>query len=401
MSLRKLTDNDREAFAKLLRYAFGSTENTYDGVVPENLDEDAPWLKNLDECYGIFDEDQLLSAGAYFVSPTTIRGKEFQMGGVWGVTTKPQYRKQGLVGKIMDRMLEDMYKESVPISILYPFKHSFYEKFGYKLADEMHGYQIKLDDIIYREINNRVVREVFSLDDIKTVYNKIAGNIYNYMLKRNDNQWKNRLGGKKPGYLFVCYDEKQDPLGYIALKFVEKDKFDNIEEEERTLYVYEMLWFDRETRQSLFNFLKLHHEHRTYVTFTSPDPDIINYVRNPRMKSNQIMANSMFRIIDIKTVLKTFDYSYDANISIKVNDENCKWNNKTFLFEVNNFKGSISETTSSPDVKIDIGSLGQMVVGYRTASQLYNSWDIECTPEMLNILDRLFPTQTNYIRDFF
>ncbi|MHA2203552.1 MAG: sterol carrier protein domain-containing protein, partial [Candidatus Hodarchaeales archaeon] len=59
------------------------------------------------------------------------------------------------------------------------------------------------------------------------------------------------------------------------------------------------------------------------------------------------------------------------------------------------------ETSQSADITINIGPLSQMIVGFRTASQLYDSWEIDCSEEMLPMLNKLFPPQTNFYREFF
>ena len=54
MELRQLTDDDREAFARLARYAFEPTKNTYEDSVPEDF-ESTPWLDDMSQIYGIFE----------------------------------------------------------------------------------------------------------------------------------------------------------------------------------------------------------------------------------------------------------------------------------------------------------------------------------------------------------
>lgn len=109
----------------------------------------------------------------------------------------------------------------------------------------------------------------------------------------------------------------------------------------------------------------------------------------------------MVRIVDLVPVIETFEYEIETDFVLKVEDQWCNWNNNIYHFKVSKEETKLKTTTQAPDVSIGIGSLSQMVVGYRNASQLYDSWEIDCPKEMVHILDRLFPKQNNFFRDFF
>ncbi|MHA2496465.1 MAG: GNAT family N-acetyltransferase [Candidatus Hodarchaeales archaeon] len=402
MEIRQLNSDDRENFARLMRYAFEPTKNTYDKAVKEDWEDTQPHLKDMSQCYGCFDGEAMVSVSAFFESTVIIRKKEIPFGGVWGVATAPHYRNQGLIRLIFKQMLQEMNLKGIPLSILYPFKFSFYERFGYKMANEVRRYQIEVNEIITRPVSDRSVSEVFSLEDIKPIYREIAGNSYNYMVKRTEEDWRRRINPERPGYFFVCYDDNKKPKGYLIAQFQEREAED-FEKSEETIYLAEIFWTDRKTRQALFNFLKDHTDHRRYVLFGSADPCMLSYVENPRVKQTDIFAGSMARIVNVKDILEGFDYpsEEDASFVMQVKDSFCEWNNSSFSCNLDGGKVTIAKTSNSADVSIEIGALTQMIVGYRTASQLHESWEIESSPQLLQTLDRLFPNQNNFFRDFF
>ncbi len=403
MEFRQLSSKDREVFAKLSQYAFEPTKNTYENVVSEDFEEFKPHLKDMSQVYGYFDNDHLVSTCAFFSSAVIIRKKELSMSGIWGVATAPQYRRKGLVRQILVKILKEMRENGILISTLYPFKYSYYERFGWKLANINHRYHIELDKFISRPVANRTVREVFTLDHLKEVYSKIAGEKYNYMTKRTEDDWRRRINPKEPGFSFVCYNANDNPCGYLVLRFMEHLPPDSegIDKSEQTIYLPEIYWNDRETKQALFNFLKTHVDHRKYVVFSSPDSNMLAFLEEARIKANEVFPGSMARIVDVISVIEAFDYSEEVNFVLKVKDPECDWNNKSFSMSVSGGKAKLEETTHTPDVSIDIGSLSQMIAGFRTASQLYDSWEIDCSKEILPVLDRLFPPQKNFFREFF
>lgn len=403
MEKRKLTSNDREAYAKLARYAFFSTENTYDNVVPEDYEKSKPHLKDMSQVYGCFEKDKLVSSAAYFKSSVVIRNKTLPMSGIWGVATAPNYRNKGLIRQLLIQMLNDQYHEKIPISVLHPFKFAFYEKFGWRLADEVHRYHIEIDNINYKEIADRTIREVYELDHIKEVYSKVITQKYNYMVKRTTGDWRRKVDPKKPGFIFVCYDSNDNPCGYLILRFLEHEppSYEGVEQCRETIYLPEIFWLDRKTKQCLFNFLQKHIDHRKYVLFSCADSNIQVFLKEPRVKAHDVFPGSMVRIVDIIPVIEIFDYPEDTDFILKVTDQWCDWNNNTYNCKISEQKATLEKSTKSPDVTIDIGSLSQMVVGYRNASQLHDSWEINCSKDMIPILDRLFPKQNNFFRDFF
>jgi predicted N-acetyltransferase YhbS len=60
-----------------------------------------------------------------------IRGSVHQMAGIAGVATSPLARRRGHVRALLTDLLAQMRDTGHPVSALYPFRPSFYERFGY------------------------------------------------------------------------------------------------------------------------------------------------------------------------------------------------------------------------------------------------------------------------------
>ncbi|SBT50548.1 GNAT family N-acetyltransferase [Micromonospora auratinigra] len=60
-----------------------------------------------------------------------LRGSVLPMAGVAGVTSQPLARRSGYVRALLHKLLDEMRDEGHPLSALYPFRASFYERFGY------------------------------------------------------------------------------------------------------------------------------------------------------------------------------------------------------------------------------------------------------------------------------
>ncbi|MEV4537329.1 GNAT family N-acetyltransferase [Asanoa sp. NPDC049518] len=60
-----------------------------------------------------------------------VRGAVVPMAGVASIATHPLARRRGLVRTLLNQLLEDMRDDGNPVSTLYPFRPSFYARFGY------------------------------------------------------------------------------------------------------------------------------------------------------------------------------------------------------------------------------------------------------------------------------
>jgi hypothetical protein len=60
-----------------------------------------------------------------------VRGSVVPMGGVAGVSTMPAGRRKGHVRALMTQAFGHMREDGQPVSALYPFRESFYERLGY------------------------------------------------------------------------------------------------------------------------------------------------------------------------------------------------------------------------------------------------------------------------------
>jgi len=141
--IRKLVEKDREEYRKLMRYAFETGKNNY---------EDLKWPSDkipMDRYYGAFDEETLVAGAMIIPFEIRMRSQDFKMYGVAGVASKPEYRNHGIIREIMIKMFKEMYENKIPISVLYPFKLSFYEILGYKLVDEHFTYEFSISDIVH------------------------------------------------------------------------------------------------------------------------------------------------------------------------------------------------------------------------------------------------------------
>lgn len=72
-----------------------------------------------------------LAGAAAFPMQQNVRGLVHDMAGVASVASHPSARRRGLVRELMRRLLRQMREQGCAVSALYPFRPSFYARFGY------------------------------------------------------------------------------------------------------------------------------------------------------------------------------------------------------------------------------------------------------------------------------
>lgn len=108
-------------------YAFGKTPT------PRDMDKaraGLPYMKR-STCLAVFVDGAPQATCRVHDMTENIRGKVMPMGGIGGVASLPQGRRQGLVRGMLTRSFELMRESGKPVSTLYPFRDSFYERLGY------------------------------------------------------------------------------------------------------------------------------------------------------------------------------------------------------------------------------------------------------------------------------
>jgi GNAT superfamily N-acetyltransferase len=129
MEIRRISSKERLTHSfPLQAYAFEASP-----APPEDAERWPAWLPFQEDSITLVVEDAGTALAAVTAIPMrqNVRGTLHPMAGIAGVTVHPVARRQGHIRALMDRLLGDMRDDGHPVSALYPFRASFYERFGY------------------------------------------------------------------------------------------------------------------------------------------------------------------------------------------------------------------------------------------------------------------------------
>lgn len=102
---------------------------------------------------------------------------------IWGVCTLPSMRRLGLAEKLMDRAHQKLKNQGYNICALHPFRHSFYEKFGYITYNKIFKVEGgKLSDKLEANLSIKKVEDIRA-EDFKCVEKYKRTDINSYTFK--------------------------------------------------------------------------------------------------------------------------------------------------------------------------------------------------------------------------
>ncbi|GLW28597.1 GNAT family N-acetyltransferase [Actinoplanes regularis] len=129
MEIRQITAAERTAkMFPLQAYAFRSSPWTEEDETKHR--ERAPFFETTTMLVAE-EEGEALACAAAYPMLQNVRGLVREMAGVASIASRPEARRQGLVRRLLERLLPQMRAQGCAVSALYPFRPSFYARFGY------------------------------------------------------------------------------------------------------------------------------------------------------------------------------------------------------------------------------------------------------------------------------
>jgi len=403
MKIKKLTKDYKNDLQKYFKIFFNMPFENEDDKDEEFFNNDDLWRF----VWGAFEKEKLVSTYISFDVEIKIRQKWFKGHYLDGLGTLPGYRNKGYIKKMTKKDFDFCYENDIPVILLDPFKHSYYEKFGFKTA--FTNYQLELpfqllnsnfvETGYHTEIDFINENENLKNDKIK-LYEKIQDySRYNEM--KMASPYDKSVFLNKKQLLCVVYDG-EEAKGYMIC-----------EKEKRKLNIYNFKYTDIKSLIELRNLLISFKDQMKTFDFTKLPPDfpyemfIESYYGGGNYSVRKLFETRMMRIIKPQILLENLAIlPDDYSIKLKVNDDMIKQNNKIFLID----KNGVQETKEKQDLTIDIRDLSQMITGYKPPKVLYREAKfeeykninlLESVPKIIENLENIFPPEITFTGEEF
>ncbi len=395
LTARRINETELAKVMELFRIAFEFPEanpKDNDTMLAElRANPDSRHSKYALEKWAAFDEEGNMAAwigGARFTA--RFDGHEFPMSGIGGVSSLPQYRRQGGIRLCFEQQLRDNYDDGVVLSYLFPFSTQFYGKFGYEPTGKVCYYTIPLRAIDLDKTVGGYVKPLYKGDrkaDIIKVYNDYTKNC-NFSCVRDEEDWarfdKHDMS-QNGQYIYVWYNDAGEAKGVLGFR-KEKDETEKFNLQADRL----MFWFsDAEGLRGLLQFARGYETYyRNLVVKLPYDFPIYAYVREWAIYPQKCMTYSMgmARAINVQKVLEAAAYRGDGALKIAVEDKYLPENNKTFAVEFKDGKAtSVTTTEDAADISLPINIFSKFIFGDPDAPNIehYPGVKVNCCKEAL------------------
>jgi len=302
--LRQATEADIPSLAALWTEVFPGTRSGEERV--RELREGM--------AYGALQDCRLLEVGGRVAAALRayrlelhVRGRLYAVLGLAGVGVAPDFRRRGLGRKICVEALREAHSWGAVLSLLFPFRVSFYGGLGYVLAGELHHYRFRLSDLPLYPGWERVERvSEAGFGEVREVYARVAKGS-NGMLERKPGAWRTL---QAPGCdLYLCRGDRGVARGYVV---VHRGPW---KAARPTLRVREMVWEDDETYRAMLGWLSAQRDQYAHAVYDAlPSEAFHRHLPHPRregsgrprglwFESARILRGPMLRVVDVGGLL--------------------------------------------------------------------------------------------------
>ncbi|NHN34579.1 GNAT family N-acetyltransferase [Paenibacillus agricola] len=365
-----------------------------------------------------------------------LHGKRFNMGGIAGVATWPEYRRGGLVAGLLHHSLQVMKDQGQTLSFLHPFQFGFYRKFGWETYCDYIKYEIPTALLPKLPAPpGRMVRVNHDMELLNPIYRSYATR-YNGTLDRNEQWWQRRIFENRKGDIVAYYDDNGVASGYVQY-----------EVKDRVCKIHELVALHYEAEKALWRFIADHDSMIEKVTLQAPADDRLPFLLdNPRIKQ-ELVPYFMARIVDVAGFLEQFPFAANAGrvvqagagggaragavnetaagtreLVLKIKDAHAEWNNGSFVVKIDatgaasveklpegssivsgaeaEGGGSIG-SAGATGLSCDISTLAAIFMGYQQPSFLQRINRLQGSDEAVQSLEALLPQQQTYLADYF
>ena len=433
---RYLETDDLDQYNALLRYTFQVTEEelTATGWKDDEIKQSKfPVLERAD-VLGCFDGDTLVSQFAVYPLKMNIYDEVYHVGFVTSVCTYPEYTGQGIMKKLMIQGLTRMYEEGKTFALLYPYSIPLYHHLGWEIVSNKISFNIKDRQIPTKVQAPGYVRRVaWDNTDFHELHSHFAS-VTHGCLFRNNLAWEEYWRWDEDDTnVAIYYNRKDKPCGYMVY-LIKND----------IMHIKEMIYLNREAQKGLWEYIHAHDSMidevrgNTYfnepIAFDMDDSDIVE----------TIQPYIMGRIVDVEQFLEQYPCAPDAHlrIALDIEDPFIEENTATYVVEFCEGKTVVHEVYRGADtaaltcdadnavavqqesdgaavdaarlerdpmrthmnsfarLHMSIGTLTCLLMGYKTAAQLFERERIQGDAAGVEALDAALLHECPYISDY-
>lgn len=397
LTMKKVGMEHLKQYNQLLRYVFQVTDQQLQQVgweEKEIIRAKAPTLEQAD-VLGWFDGDNLISQVAVYPMKVRIFSKVYDMGGLTGVGTYPEYANQGLMHKLLEQALKNMKDRQQSICYLYPYSVPYYRRKGWEIISDRITYEISDYQLPKnKQVPGEVHRLEVESEEVRKTYERFALQTHGALL-RDDLAWNEYLLWDTDDLMAaVYYNEQGDPDGYVLYDI-----------RDEVFHIKDMIFVNEEARSGLWNFISAHFSMITKVIGNTYTDEPLAFLLEDADIRETISPYFMARIVDLEAFINQYPFKPDnvkREWTFTMDDPILTCNQGVFTLTISEAgQGEIKRTTAKTNDRINIQTMTTMLLGYKRPDYLYKIGRLVCNSETLDMLEDAIEQQIPYFSDYF
>lgn len=324
IEIRKIEDEKGiEDYRKLAKYCFIDTGGWTDRFIPPKNKKDSIW--------GLFEDKNLASAMTLKHYESNLFGEKVNLAGISAVVSSPESRNKGYVKELFKNILPYLRNDDYLASALYPFKHSYYNKFGYGSIGGMNDFIFPPSNIELQSKDYFTARKIANNNDFKkdvsNIFNQWISQ-YNFGIYFTDDSidvfFENIENNKSQAFMF--YDTNNIPKGFVTYKLNPEKMFSS------KIEIEKIAWLDSDALVAILNFLAKHRDQCHEIRFQSPKNIPLWLLLKEARPTQSVYYQWMARPVNvIKTLeMKSRDINFKGHVTFSIIDDYIPENTGTY-----------------------------------------------------------------------
>jgi predicted acetyltransferase len=323
-------------------------------------------------------EAEPVAALTFFQRPMSLNGGELPAGLVASVAVPPEQRRRGYGHQLMADLLNELYAQQTPISLLFPFSVGWYRTLGYGLANA--NWYLELPPRLLRDtVERRHVRRAGPDDEsgMRACYDRarcLPRN--NGWLSRGAWEWQNRVW--KAEHDKVVYSVDGEVQGYLIYTLAWGT-------DAAPAKVVEWVCTTDAAWRGLAGFLAALGEQATVITYNGPQGDpLLAALPEPYSRDAppaeftfrtmaRLVSGFMLRVVHLPAALtaRRYPINLTADFVLRIHDSQLPANDTSLYVRVANGQVDVAMAAhhAAPSVETDIAAFSELYAGAISAEQ--------------------------------
>lgn len=349
--------------------------------------------------HAAFDGEEVVGSASSYPFQMTIPGELVPIAGITLVGVSPTHRRQGILSKLMEQLLEGARERGEAIAALWVAEETIYGRFGCGMASINGEIRIDRQHARFRKhwdsLEARQVSREQALERFPSVYEQVAPRSPG-MLSRSRDWWEVRQLFDNPHdrrgagpQVHVLFEREGEPVGYAL--YSHRTAFTE-GRSDSTLEVREAIGIDTSATAGVWRYLfdvdLMAHIHAEYIPIDHP---LFFLLAEPRRLRYRAADGIWLRLVDVEAALRARSYASSEQLVLEVVDSFCPWNDDCYRIE----EGEVSRAKDGADLRLEVRELASAFMGGFSFAQLARAGLVEeLRPGGIACADRLFATAT-------